>query len=307
MNITLYNLYDQKILNIFLIFIIYYLYNKLSKSKKYNDKIYELEETNKFINKKIDENIKLLFDFEKTIIETINKKISELKEINNGTITKLKKDINETINTKIGQNEITKLKEDINEKNVELIKIFDTIDKKIKENNNIPFFTHTYSSNEICKLGNKRQIEFFDIYINKIHFNYHFMRDGDIEIYYNSKLYISNNYSDLIKFINLLKNINLISIDILKSESTKSLDLITLIEIKYFDVIKEICKLNKNVKLEINIYASNYKFNNLQYLFSDIKHENITDINIKYTDLLIDVNKQFNEYINKKIMLIPGK
>ena len=111
----------------------------------------------------------------------------------------------------------------------------------------------------------------------------------------------------MIKFINLLKHINVISIDILKSDPTKNTDVITLIEIKHFDIIKEICKINKNVKIEINICAINYQFNNLQYLFSDIKHENITKINIQYNDLMIDVNNNFNENISKKIMLISGR
>lgn len=238
--------------------------------------------------------IKLLFNF-----EIIDEKINKLKETLNEQINKnnieFKKTINGIINKKI--EETNKLKEN-------LIDSINIIDKKIKENNNIPCI---YPSHESGYLTNERQIEFFDVNITKIHFNYHFMSDKNIEMCCNNKRYVLDNYSDLIKFINLFKNINLISIDIIKSKSIKNTNIITLIEIKQFDIIKEICRINKNVKLEINIHAINYQFNNLQYLFSDIKHENITNINIKYTDLLINVNKNFNENINKKIMLIPGK
>lgn len=319
MNITLYNLYDQKLFNIFIICIIYYLFHQSIKFKKYNNKIYELEEYNKLLNRKINENIKLLFDFEKTIIDMINNKIThiklyELKEPNkqyvDEQILELEQSIYRDYNDfkKHINQKIHKLKEEIIDSiNVKNNELEERINKKIKESNNIPYFTPIFETLGRFYNVNKRQIEFIDLNIHKIHFNYHFMRDENIEIYYSGKLYLSNNYNDIIKFINLLKQINIISIDILKSDSTKNKDLITLIEIKQFDIIKEICKINKNVKLEINIHAINYQFNNLRYLFSDIKHENITNIDIKYNDLIIDVNNNFNENISKKIMLIPGR
>jgi len=315
MNITLYNLYDQKICNIFIFCIIYYLFVQLIKYKKYNDslndKLYELEETNKLLNKKINENIKLLFDFEKTIIDMINNKITcklnrtcnmELKEPHKKYVDEQILELEQAIYRDNNEykkhinHKINKLKEEI----------IDSINLKKSKESNIPYFTPVFET--LGKFyNNKRQIEFIDLNIHKIHFNYRFMKDENIEIYYSGKLYLSNNYSDIIKFINLLKQINIISIDILKSDAAKYNNLITLIEIKQFDIIKEICKINENVKLEINIHATNYQFNNLQYLFSDIKHENITNIDIKYNDLIIDVNNNFNENISKKIMLISRR
>ena len=116
-----------------------------------------------------------------------------------------------------------------------------------------------------------------------------------------------SDYNNLNKFLQTFRNINEININIsfpAKADKTNHF-------MPYFNIIKNIVKLNNEIKIIINISTISFEFNWVEYIFEDIIIENIKTINISYqsredlpnTRIVKQVMKKLDKNITDKIVL----
>jgi hypothetical protein len=158
----------------------------------------------------------------------------------------------------------------------------------------------------IYSLNNKMEI--INTNCKNIVFNYLSPDPGIIIDIDNVKIkHCHSDYNNLNKFLQTFRNINEININIsfpVKAEKTNHF-------MPYLNIIKNIVKLNNEIKIIINISTISFEFNWLEYIFEDIIIENIKTINISYqsredlpnTRIVKEVMKKLDKNITDKIIL----
>ena len=158
----------------------------------------------------------------------------------------------------------------------------------------------------IYSLNNKMEI--INTNCKNIVFNYLSPDPGIIIDIDNVKIkHCHSDYNNLNKFLQTFRNINEININISFPANARQINYF----MPYFNIIKNIVKLNNEIKIIINISTISFEFNWLEYIFEDIIIENIKTINISYqsredlpnTRIVKEVMKKLDKNITDKIIL----
>ena len=158
----------------------------------------------------------------------------------------------------------------------------------------------------IYSLNNKMEI--INTNCKNIVFNYLTPDPGIIIDIDNVKIkHCHSDYNNLNKFLQTFRNINEININISFTANATQINYF----MPYFNIIKNIVKLNNEIKIIINISTISFEFNWLEYIFEDIIIENIKTINISYqsredlpnTRIVKEVMKKLDKNITDKIIL----
>lgn len=158
----------------------------------------------------------------------------------------------------------------------------------------------------IYSLNNKMEI--INTNCKNIVFNYLSPDPGIIIDIDNVKIkHCHIDYNNLNKFLQTFRNINEININISFPPNARQIDYF----MPYFNIIKNIVKLNNEIKIIINISTISFEFNWFEYIFEDIIIEKIKTINISYqsredlpnTRIVKQVIKKLDKNITDKIVL----